>query len=305
MSQVNPKLAKTLARFEARIEAGDYYEAHQTLRTIANRYVRSKNYQEAIDLITQGAQSLLKAKQGGSATDLIFYLLEVYDLAEVKVEEVSVSRLVQLLVALDPEEPNTKDVATGMNNWSIKFGECKFGDSYLHAVIGTKLLQGDHVYEAERYLVLGTHDSMEKYTELIWQWFEQSGEQLAVGEFFSRLVFNYLFISSLQFAYEAKDRFLSNFVEKYNPKVESVEKNGFQMLYFDEFSDLNFLQLLLITCQTQNAELFKNLKVHYSDSISKYSNELEYLGQEYFGITVQKPVNFLQDMMSGLLGGGR
>lgn len=54
---VQAKLAKTLQRFESKIKAGDYYEAHQTLRTIANRYVRSKSYEHAIELISQGALS--------------------------------------------------------------------------------------------------------------------------------------------------------------------------------------------------------------------------------------------------------
>lgn len=138
---VQAKLAKTLQRFENKIKAGDYYEAHQTLRTIANRYVRSKSYEHAIELISQGALSFLKAKQGGSGTDLIFYLLEVYDLAEVKVDDISVARLVRLIAELDPSEPNLKDVITGMNNWSIKFSEYKFGDPYLHNTIGSKLLE--------------------------------------------------------------------------------------------------------------------------------------------------------------------
>ncbi|SCW01531.1 LAFE_0E01728g1_1 [Lachancea fermentati] len=299
----NAKLARTLARFEARIENQDFYEAHQTLRTIANRYVRSKNYQEAIDLITQGAQSFLRAKQGGSATDLIFYLLEVYDTAQVKADDASVSRLIQLLVAIDPEEPNLKDVVTGMNNWSVKFGDYKFGDPYLHAVIGSKLIDGGHVYEAERYLVLGTHDSCEKYITLVWEWFEQTNDLATVGEFFSRLVFNYLFISNLQSAYTAKDQFLQKLIEKYSPKHEEINKDGFRMYYFESHSDLNFLQLLLLTCQTKDAGLYNNLKSHYAGSIEKYATQLDFLGQEYFGIKVQKPVNFMQDILSGILGG--
>ncbi|SCU80790.1 LADA_0B09538g1_1 [Lachancea dasiensis] len=297
------KLAKTLARFQARIESGDFYEAHQTLRTIANRYVRSKSYNDAIDLISQGAEAFLKAKQGGSATDLIFYLLEVYDVAGVVVSEVAVARLVQLLASLDSDEPNIKDVATGMNNWSVKFGPYKYGDPYLHAVIGSKLAEGGHVYEAERYLVLGTHDSLDQYVALLWEWFLQSGDTKTVGEFFSRPIFNYLFIGNFQNAYGAKDKFLSKFIEYSRAECEKVIKNGFEMWYFKDYAELNFLQLLILTCQTQNADLFNNLKAHYAGSIDQYSGQLEFLGQEHFGIKIQKPVNFMQDIMSGLLGG--
>lgn len=304
MSSVNAKLQKTLQRFQGRIEAGDYYEAHQTLRTIANRYVRSKSYQDAIDLISHGAQSFLKAKQGGSGTDLVFYLLEVYEVAEVKVDDVSVSRLVQLLVIIDPQEPNLKDVVTAMNNWSIKFGDYKFGDPYLHSAIGSVLIEGGFAYEAERYLMLGPHEAVNKYISLIWDWFCQEDDVETVGDFFSRPIFNFLFISNISYAYEARDKLLNHLIEKHSPKFQITEKNGFKMYYFDNFADLNFLQLIILTCQTKNVDLFHNLKEHYGGSSSKYAAELEFLGQEYFGIVAHRQTNFLQDMMAGFLGGG-
>ncbi|CAI4036464.1 hypothetical protein SMKI_15G3110 [Saccharomyces mikatae IFO 1815] len=304
---VQAKLAKTLQRFESKIKAGDYYEAHQTLRTIANRYVRGKSYEHAIELISQGALSFLKAKQGGSGTDLIFYLLEVYDLAEVRVDDVSVARLVRLIAELDPSEPNLKDVITGMNNWSIKFSEYKFGDPYLHNTIGTKLLEGGFVYEAERYFMLGTHDSMTKYVDLLWNWLCQVDEveDSTVAEFFSRLIFNYLFICNISFAHESKNIFLERFIDKFHPKYEEIDKNGYKIFFFEDYSDLNFLQLLLITCQTKDKSYFLNLKNHYLDFSQTYKSELEFLGQEYFGIVAPKQSNFLQDMMSGFLGGSK
>lgn len=300
---MNDKLQRTLQRFQSKIEAGDFYEAHQTLRTIANRYVRSKSYQDAVDLITQGSLSFLKAGQGGSGTDLIFYLLEVYDLGQIKVDETSVSRLVQLLVAVDSSEPNLKDVITGMNNWSIKFSEFKFGDPTLHNVIGTKYIEGGYAYEAERYLMLGTHDSLLKYVNFLWDWFRQTNDVHSIGDYFSRLVFNYLFVSNIAWVYESRDIFLQLFIEQTKPQVETIDKNGFKLFFFHEYADLNFLQLLLLTCQTKNKELFSNLKEHYSGSSQKYSNELEFLGQEYFGIVAKKQSNLLQDMMAGFLGG--
>ncbi|CDF87251.1 BN860_02190g1_1 [Zygosaccharomyces bailii CLIB 213] len=303
MSSANAKLERTLQRFRSKIEAGDFYEAHQTLRTIANRYVRAKSYQDAIDLISEGSFSFLKAGQGGSGTDLVFYLLEVYDLAQVTVNDSSVSRLVKLLVAIDPQEPNLKDVITGMNNWSIKFSDFKFGDPFLHNVIGTKLIEGGYPYDAERYLMLGTHESVQKYVNLIWEWFTQENDSASVGDFLSRLIFNYLFVSNIAWAYEARDKFLQLFVDKFSPEVQYMDKKGFKLFFFEQYADLNFLQLLLLTCQTKNKDLFVNLREHYSGSSQKYTNELEFLGQEYFGIVAKKQSNFLQDMMAGILGG--
>ncbi|CCC70513.1 hypothetical protein NCAS_0F00290 [Naumovozyma castellii] len=308
---INAKLAKTLHRFETRIKAGDYYEAHQTLRTIANRYVNSKSYDHAIELIYQGAQSFLTAKQGGSGTDLIFYLLEVYELAQTEMNDDSMRRLIRLMILLDPQEPNVKDVATGMNNWTIKAGSYKFGDPWLHDIIALKLWEGKHVYEAERFFQLGTEKSVDRYVQMMFEWFDQASEEGAapeVDDYFSRLTFNYLFIQNIRFVNQAKEAFLTSFINKYAPKVEITEKNlgsgVFKMYYFESYKSLNFLQLLVLTCQTKNRALFSNLQEEYSNPAAKYADQLAFLGQEYFGIIAPKHSNFLQDMMSGLLGSG-
>lgn len=307
----NSKLDRVIARFQKRIEEANYYEAHQTLRTIANRYVNSKSYPDAVQLITHGARAFLTAKQGGEGTDLIFYLLEVYDLAAIAVDDTSVARLIQLLVLVEPQEPNLKDVATGMNNWSVKFGDCKFGDAHLHNAIASKLLEAGMVYEAERYFMLGTAESRGKYVSLLWNWFSQSIEDdkkdssSIAGNFLSRLIFNYLFILNINFAVKSRDEFVGQLVANC-PQLESevLEKGEtFKMWYFPQIPELNFLQLLLLACQTKDKTLFLKLKEQYKDASSKFQSQLEFLGQEYFGIIAPRQSNLLQDMMSGLLGG--
>ena len=279
-SPMSDKLAKTLQRFNARIEAGDYYEAHQTLRTIANRYVRAKKYDESIDLISHAASAFLKSKQGGSGSDLVFYLLEVYELASIPCTDASVSRLIQLLVLVDNEEPNLKDIVTGMNNWSIKHSTFKFGDPYLHSAIASKLLEAGFVYESERYLVLGTHDSMKHYVQLIWNWYEQSGDDSSFPDFISRLIFHYLFISNIEYALESKGKILEKFIAEKKPAFETLEKGVHAITYFEEWPQLNFLQLLIIACQTKETVLFQNLKSQYPSFSGQYSSEMDFLGQE-------------------------
>lgn len=55
------------------------YEAHQKARTFASRYVKSGQYDTAIDVLFQSARELLKVGQSGSGVDLTGFLLEVYD----------------------------------------------------------------------------------------------------------------------------------------------------------------------------------------------------------------------------------
>lgn len=61
------------------VSSGQAYEAHQKARTFASRYVKSEQYDTAIDVLFQSARELLKTGQQGSGTDLAGFLLDVYD----------------------------------------------------------------------------------------------------------------------------------------------------------------------------------------------------------------------------------
>jgi hypothetical protein len=55
------------------------YEAHQKARTFAARYVKSNQYDTAIDVLFQSARELFMNGQPGSGSDLTGFLLEVYE----------------------------------------------------------------------------------------------------------------------------------------------------------------------------------------------------------------------------------
>ena len=55
------------------------YEGHQKARTFAARYVKSGQYDTAIDVLFQSARELLKTGQPGSGVDLAGFMLDVYD----------------------------------------------------------------------------------------------------------------------------------------------------------------------------------------------------------------------------------
>lgn len=55
------------------------YEAHQKARIFAARYVKSGQFDTAIDVLFQSARELLKAGQAGSGMDLAVFMLDVYD----------------------------------------------------------------------------------------------------------------------------------------------------------------------------------------------------------------------------------
>jgi golgi to ER traffic protein 4 len=91
-----------------RITEGQYYEAQQQTRVVAARYIKSKTWDAAIDILFSVSQSLLKVGQGGSGGDLGLFLIDVYRQAELKPDAGNKGKLLVLLRLFDPEEPTRK-----------------------------------------------------------------------------------------------------------------------------------------------------------------------------------------------------
>ena len=130
----------------ARIAEGAYYEAHQQLRVVASRYVKSQNWDAAIDILSEGSLSLLKAGQGGSGGDLGCYLIDVFSKAERPVDAEHKGKLLAILRSFPPEEPTKKKFVDEMICWSSRFGEYPLGEPELHHVAGTLYAEGTFIY---------------------------------------------------------------------------------------------------------------------------------------------------------------
>jgi hypothetical protein len=91
-----------------RIEDGQFYEAQQQTRLVAARYIKTKNWNSAVEILFNVSQSLLKAGQGGSGGDLGIFLVDVYKQAELKPDSSNKGKLLTLLREFDSEEPTRK-----------------------------------------------------------------------------------------------------------------------------------------------------------------------------------------------------
>ena len=140
---------------------------------VASRYVKSSDWDSAIDILYGGALALLKAGQGGSGADLGCFLVEVLGKAEKgcgatekgacksvivqskhaknvetgdwKIKRILTSttgKVLTLLRAFPPNEPTKKRFVSEMVAWSGKVGEYPNGDPELHHVAGTLYAEG-------------------------------------------------------------------------------------------------------------------------------------------------------------------
>jgi golgi to ER traffic protein 4 len=108
MAAKGSKIDSIIARLQTRISEGQYYEAQQQARVVTARYVKAAQWEPAIDILYNVAQSLLKAGQGGSGGDLCVLLVDVYKQAELKPDATSKGRLLTCLRLFGPEEPTRK-----------------------------------------------------------------------------------------------------------------------------------------------------------------------------------------------------
>lgn len=318
------KLQRTIVRFKSKIESGSYYEAHQTLRTITNRYVKSNQYKDAIDLLYQGSSILSSNKEYASASDLISYLISVYVESGTECTNEGSNKdyklkLIELISLLPDTDPSLPDLAKQSGSWS-QTEELKFGDCDLHHLFGVKFLNGvkdesNTLTEDERqklfayaesHLILGTHESLPYYIEFLYQWFEESNNDADPGIFMYRAVVNYAYLKNIKFVQESVERFMSKLTADHKD-YELLEESGSKIYYYADtkYQLINFLQLLAITLTKENAGAkFMKLYDQYKNVLRQYGSlgPVEYLGRFYFGLNLGNPQGG-QNMLANLMGG--
>lgn len=313
---MSDKLNRTVARFQQRIDNKEFYEAHQTLRTIANRYVKLGHYEEAMDLLTKGLSILASNNEYASASDLIVYLIEVYTEAGIHCDGSEASKnhklkLLELISLLPDSDPSLSDVAKKALEWSKEGSGSTFGDSALHHLFGTKILAAaslEKVEEArsklflvaELHLILGTHESLPVYVDYLFRWSQTTGKTADPGVFAARAVINYAYLRNVKFVRTALEIFVSKYVA-----AGAIHENVEGYALFADAELLNFLQLLVATLGKAGAgEKFMKLYSQYKPLLG--DNELvapvEYLGRLYFNLPLgnAQSGNMLANLMGGL-----
>ncbi|KAM0435258.1 hypothetical protein ACHAPT_003352 [Fusarium lateritium] len=300
------KVERIVARLQAKIEEGDYYEAQQQTRVAASRYIKTSNWPAAIDILANVAQALLRAGQGGSGGDLCIMLVDVYKQAELKPDAAAKGRLLTCLRLFDAEEPTRKKFVGEIIAWSAKFGEYPAGDPELHHVAGSLYAEEHETYEAEKHLILGTKDSSEVLTKMEYTWYKE-GEPHTAALFAGRAVLPYLLVGNVRAANTCY-RLFTSALSSDNPNigVQDVSSAAGDIRIFPSIPLLNFLGFLLLAVQRGAPELFRALVSKYATQINEagtWGEALEMVGEMYFGLAKPRQSNPLMDMMSGFFGG--
>ena len=101
---------RLIVKLEDRLGKGDYYEAHQIYRTIYYRLTREQKFNEAYDLLYDGAMKLLERGQHNSGADLANLMMDMMNnlksVAELKhTEEELIHGIRRLFQHILPDTP--------------------------------------------------------------------------------------------------------------------------------------------------------------------------------------------------------
>ncbi|KIK58047.1 hypothetical protein GYMLUDRAFT_246414 [Collybiopsis luxurians FD-317 M1] len=309
--------SRALAAILPQIEKSPY-EAHQKARTFASRYIKSSQYDVAIDVLFQSSRELLKTGQPGSGVDLAGFLLEVYDTKGEPVNDESRGRLTQLIALTGPAGAWRKTLIDKAIAWSAKQGPCPAGDQVLHHYVG-ELLYREGSFEAAEphFLASGSRDSARLLAEMFIQWATPSG---TFGPFALRGTIPYLQNGNIL----AARTFIKQFVS--SPAVPRSSVSGSKITIGNATEDeivvaqdatINFAQLAVATCQRAQGERNKVMRESWVRLCGTYQSKGGDLAQPeirkalydiatlYFAIPPPRnqAANPFGDMLSSLFGG--
>ncbi|KAI1293455.1 hypothetical protein EDD11_008353 [Mortierella claussenii] len=299
--------AKVLQKLEKSVGDGNYYEAHQMYRTVANRYVKAHSYKDAINLLHSGSLLLLKHKQAGSGTDLALYLIEIYNLDKVPVTEESRDRIFDLADLMDAENSQRKQFLQSAISWSASNSEYKNGDPLLQHYIGLLFWKEKDYNQAEAHLLVGTQESAEALGLVLFQWSELEPSH-DKGAYLLRGVLQELAMKNLRDA----NVVYRTFVERLPPTYLASEQKfntpegGSKTVQTFKSPLLNLTQMLLLACQTGNPALFKQLTAKYKSVLAideNFGALMTTIGELFFDVRAPKQTNMLADLMSSLFSG--
>jgi len=301
------------------ISSGQPYEAHQKARTFASRYIQSRQFDTAIQVLFQSAKELLKTGQQGSGTDLTTFLLDVYDKKGEEVNEESRGRITQLIALVGQDGGWRKTIIDKAIAWTAKKGSWKTGDPDLQHYVGELLYKEGAFVQAELHLLAaGKRDSGRVLAEMMVYWSAGTNP----GLFALHGILPYLQNGNILAARTFIKHFTLSFTSKY-PSFVSRDHGSLSIGSSDEIivtSDpvLNFAQAIVVLCQRANGDKNKLMREYWvrlcgwyqprcgilaTKEIRKILNEI---GELFFALRPPKgqQANQLADIMSALMGGG-
>lgn len=258
-----------------------FFSAHQMFRTIYFRYSKQERFLELSDLLLDGADKLINAKQFQSGSDLSLLLIEV--LQKCKFSEQDFEKWIfHVSCLIDRIEPNVverESLIVRAVKWSCE-GNKKNpnqGHPLLHKFIANTMTKEQN-YEQARYHYLLSKDGVGCAKILIL--LSAKAYNSEVDMVIVQVVLNLLVLKEKDTAMVTFDTYtkLHPYIRTTNPPYRTPL--------------LNFLYFLLNIIDDPKLQCFKTLCELYKTALSRdpaYEKQLQQIAVSYFGAPAAKP----------------
>jgi hypothetical protein len=134
-------VSKVLLKLRQNIQDGNSYEAFQMYHSISQRHLKKKEFNLAIELLNDGAKTMIQCGQHGSAIDLSHRLLDIYDL-ELKLCDIAREKIMDLFELFFETPKFCEQYTQQVLKWSLKYTSDKGGCCQLQHVFGARYHKG-------------------------------------------------------------------------------------------------------------------------------------------------------------------
>ncbi|KAG7210643.1 hypothetical protein KM043_012157 [Ampulex compressa] len=276
-SQYTHGVQRVLAKLEACINSGNYYEAHQMYRTLFFRYLGQKKYSELLDLLYNGSTLLLRHDQLASGVDLGILFINVLTQSGTEPTEAYFEKIRSLLNLMSPTCPERDIFLQSALSWSTKGTEYNTGHPDLHQKVAEILWKEKNYKMARRHFIHSRDGS--GCAALLVELHEQRGYSNEIDLFIAQAVLQYLCLRNKATAQEAFNTYTSK-----HPRISSGPPYVLPLL--------NFLFFLLKTIDSGKLAVFTILCDQYQISLNRdpcYRQYLDKIGQLFFNVAPPPP----------------
>ncbi|KFB48818.1 AGAP000119-PA-like protein [Anopheles sinensis] len=274
-------VSRVLGKLKSSIESKNFYEAHQMYRTLYFRYVSQGKYQELLELLYQGALTMLDNEQYSSGADLALLIIQTLESAGCTVEdnEEWMNRISVLIGKIKPNIVERETVVEKAMKWSGTISKSAIGHPLMHKLMAKIVYRENNLIQAQHHFAL-SKDSLSCVFVMI----EVSifhGYRNETDLFIAQLVLQMLCLKDPETACEMFAAYI-----KFHPLIARTEP-PFPMPL------LNFLYFLLeaIGQSDRKYAVFRALCELYKPSLDRdpsYDKYLRRIGAKYFGAKQQE-----------------
>ncbi|EAT34855.1 AAEL002521-PA [Aedes aegypti] len=286
-------VARVLAKLESSIEAGNYYEAHQMYRTLYFRYLSQQKYEELLDLLYQGALTLLSHEQNTSGADLGLLLVDTLEKSKTVAEgaEKWMQKIALLLSKIPQNVVERETLLVKAVKWSASVSKSQVGHPLMHKLIAQIMWNEDNLAQARHHFLLSKDGS--GCGHMLIQLSQTKGFPSEMDLFIAQVILQQLCLKETSTAAETFATYT-----KYHPKIACSEPPFITPL-------LNFIFFLLRAIEANQRKLivFRTLCELYKPSLERdpsYEKYLQKIGMIFF--EASQPQRPQSEGMGGIFG---